>query len=92
MRARINQCTKYVNYINIDSHIVKPKKSTPSAIFVRFFRMEVPKVWLKDNEKFLHVKIVDDVTNKISQNLVKKNEQQVWKYNNSITDAKEHKM
>lgn len=45
-----------------------------------------------DTEKCLHVKIVDDVTNKISQHLVKKNEQQVSKYNNSITDAKEHKM
>lgn len=92
MRARLNQCTKYLNYINIDSYIVKPKKSTPNAIFVRFFRMEVPEVWFMDTEKCLHVKIVDDVTNKISQHLVKKNELQVSKYNNSITDAKEHKM
>lgn len=44
MRARLNQCTKYLNYINIDSYIVKPKKSTPNAIFVRFFRMGVPEV------------------------------------------------
>lgn len=92
MRARLNQCTKYLNHINIDSYIVKPKKSIPNAIFVRFFRMEVPKVWFMDNEKCLHVQIVDDVTNKISQHLVKKNELQVWKYNNSITDAKEHNM